>query len=187
MPTRQKFPIPMHRKTATINAVLESQIEQLVQLARTTFYETFSATNSPKTMEIHLNTIITTDRLLKEWKDPKSKFFFIEEEQVPVGFLKLNFYPAQSDLNDPNSLELERIYILKSHQRKNLGQQLLNFAIAQAKESRLDYLWLGVWEHNEKALQFYKRNRFEPFGQHVFKMGDEDQIDLLFKLMLNKI
>ena len=48
----------------------------------------------------------------------------------------------------------------------------------------MEYLWLGVWEKNEKAIRFYEKNNFKIFSSHEFKMGDEIQTDFLMKLNL---
>jgi ribosomal protein S18 acetylase RimI-like enzyme len=40
-------------------------------------------------------------------------------------------------------------------------------------------MWLGVWEHNERALAFYRKWGFEVVGEHIFQVGDDPQNDLL--------
>ena len=40
---------------------------------------------------------------------------------------------------------------------------------------------MGVWEHNERAQRFYKRNGFYQIGAHSFIMGDDDQTDHLMR------
>jgi ribosomal protein S18 acetylase RimI-like enzyme len=61
-------------------------------------------------------------------------------------------------------------------------------AIAIAQSKKLEYIWLGVWESNHKALAFYKKNNFISFDTHTFTMGEEVQTDLLLQLQLkNKL
>ena len=45
----------------------------------------------------------------------------------------------------------------------------------------LDTVWLGVWEHNPKAIEFYKRCGFEVFDKHIFVLGNDPQNDLLMR------
>ena len=59
---------------------------------------------------------------------------------------------------EENSLELERIYVLKENIGKSIGQQLLDKVIRIAKEKNVAFIWLGVWEHNHRAIQFYQKN-----------------------------
>jgi ribosomal protein S18 acetylase RimI-like enzyme len=44
------------------------------------------------------------------------------------------------------------------------------------------FIWLGVWEENQKAIRFYKKNGFVEFGKHIFRLGDDDQTDIMMKL-----
>ena len=51
--------------------------------------------------------------------------------------------------------------------------------IANLRKKR--YVWLGVWEKNEKALRFYKKTGFYEIGTHSFFVGDEEQTDSLMR------
>ncbi|MEY3918157.1 MAG: Protease synthase and sporulation negative regulatory protein 1, partial [Bacteroidota bacterium] len=46
------------------------------------------------------------------------------------------------------------------------------------------YIWLGVWEHNPRAIRFYEKQGFVKFDQHIFQLGDDEQTDILMKLSL---
>lgn len=52
-------------------------------------------------------------------------------------------------------------------------------AIQIAKANHKHKVWLGVWEHNEPAKDFYAKLGFEQFSAHDFVMGDDRQTDLL--------
>lgn len=72
-----------------------------------------------------------------------------------------------------------RIYIKNSFQKHGLGKHLLNKAIEIALERNKKNIWLGVWEKNENAIDFYKKMGFVQTGAHSFYMGDEEQTDLI--------
>jgi len=40
-------------------------------------------------------------------------------------------------------------------------------------------VWLGVWEHNPRAIAFYRKWGFEAVGEHVFVVGTDPQRDLV--------
>lgn len=90
-------------------------------------------------------------------------------------------------MNDQKSLEVERIYIGKEYYGKGVGQLLLDFALQIAKQQQMDYVWLGVWEENYRAIQFYLKNRFITFDKHVFMLGEEVQNDFMMKLELKSV
>ena len=50
----------------------------------------------------------------------------------------------------------------------------------------VDYVWLGVWEENARAISFYRKNNFVEFDKHIFKLGSDEQTDIMMKLHLNK-
>ncbi|WP_409516693.1 hypothetical protein [Empedobacter sp.] len=39
-------------------------------------------------------------------------------------------------------------------------------------------------EKNISAINFYLKNGFEKFDQHIFRLGDDEQIDYLMRLKL---
>jgi ribosomal protein S18 acetylase RimI-like enzyme len=91
---------------------------------------------------------------------------------------------SQTELNDNSALEIERIYVTQAYQGKKVGQQLYEKAIQVAKEKGVEYIWLGVWEENHKAIQFYTKNGFTAFDKHIFTLGDEEQTDIMMKLSI---
>jgi ribosomal protein S18 acetylase RimI-like enzyme len=168
-----------------INKIGNEQIDQLQQIGRQTFSETFAESNSAENMAKYLEEAYSYEKLSAELNDPNSLFYFAMMGQDVIGYLKLNFGASQTELKDNDALEIERIYVLKSFQGKRVGQLLFDKAIQIAKEQNAEFVWLGVWEENKKAIQFYTRNGFVEFDQHVFVLGDEAQTDIMMKLELS--
>ena len=98
--------------------------------------------------------------------------------------MKLNFGDSQTELKDNKALEIERIYVSKEFHGKSVGQLLYDKAIEVAKQKNVNYVWLGVWEENPRAISFYKKNGFVEFDKHIFKLGNDEQIDIMMKLNL---
>jgi ribosomal protein S18 acetylase RimI-like enzyme len=167
-----------------INKIGNEQIDQLQQIGRQTFSETFAESNSAENMAKYLEEAYSYEKLSAELNDPNSLFYFAMMGQDVIGYLKLNFGASQTELKVNDALEIERIYVLKSFQGKRVGQLLFDKAIQIAKEQNAEFVWLGVWEENKKAIQFYTRNGFVEFDQHVFVLGDEAQTDIMMKLQL---
>jgi len=167
-----------------INKIGIEQIEQLQQIGRQTFSETFAESNTAENMAKYLEEAYAHEKLKAELSDPNSVFYFAMMGQDVIGYLKLNFGASQTELNHNDALEIERIYVAKAFHGKKVGQLLFDKAIQVAKEQHLAYVWLGVWENNKRAIQFYTKNGFIEFDQHVFVLGDEAQTDLIMKLQL---
>jgi ribosomal protein S18 acetylase RimI-like enzyme len=99
--------------------------------------------------------------------------------------LKINFGNAQTDLKDPEGMEIERIYTLNEYFGKNVGKILMDKAFESARKKNAKYVWLGVWENNPRAIRFYEKNGFVPFSNHSFKFGNHTHTDILMKLDLS--
>ena len=91
---------------------------------------------------------------------------------------------SQTEIKKDDSVEIERIYVLKKFQGRKIGQLLFEKSLEAADSRKADYLWLGVWEENQKAIEFYKKNGFIEFDRHIFRLGDDDQTDIMMKLVL---
>jgi len=168
-----------------IENVTLNNIHQLQKIGRQTFYETFSAGNTEENMTKYLEDGFSIEKLTSELNDKNSEFYFAKLDNIVIGYLKLNFGQSQTELQDDKALEIERIYVLKEFHGKNVGQLLYNKAIQIARQKKADYVWLGVWEENPRAINFYKKNGFVEFDKHVFKLGNDEQTDIMMKLKLD--
>lgn len=162
-------------------------IDDLEAIAYETYNETFRPMNSKETMEKYLNEAFNRDRLKKELANKDNRFYFLYADQALAGYLKINDASAQTDINDIDSIEVERIYIRKAYKGKGFGTTLLNHAVQLAKDKKKNYIWLGVWEKNTAAISFYTNMGFHETGYHLYKMGDEFQNDLIMKRKVNNI
>ncbi len=164
-----------------IRKALLQDIEQLQAISRKTFGETFADRNTVENMNKYLTEELSIEKLTAELTNPDSEFYFALLDNEVVGYLKLNSSSTQTDVKDNNALEIERIYVSKEYHGRKVGQVLYNKALEVAKQKGVDYIWLGVWEENLKAIGFYTKNGFVEFDRHIFKLGDDEQKDIMMK------
>ena len=167
-----------------IRKVTLNDIDQLQKIGRQTFNETFSAGNTEENMKKYLDEGFSAEKLAAELKDRNAEFYFATLEDKVIGYLKLNSGQSQTELKDDKALEVERIYVSKEFHGKKVGQLLYDKAIRIARLKNTDYVWLGVWEENQRAISFYKKNGFVEFDKHIFKLGQDEQTDIMMKLKL---
>lgn len=167
-----------------IHQVSEANVTELQNIGRQTFAETFSEFNAAENLNEYLTTSFATEKLVNELQNPESMFFFAFVKTKLAGYLKINFGSAQTELVDVSSMEIERIYVLKAFQGKKVGQALFEKAVEIARQSQCSFIWLGVWEKNQKALSFYRKNGFQEFSRHIFRIGNDEQTDFLMKRSL---
>ncbi|GGW38649.1 GNAT family N-acetyltransferase [Arenibacter certesii] len=161
-----------------------SDLAALINLGKCTFTESFEEQNNPDDFNHYLETAFCRTEILKDLEDPNTSYYFVTKDAIKVGYFKVNQAKSQTDIKDDLALELERIYVLKEFQGNGIGGRILNWVIKKARFLNKKYLWLGVWEYNLKAINFYKQNGFKKFGTHPYYIGKDKQTDWLMKYEL---
>ena len=164
-----------------ITSLTVSDVPILRGIARDTFIETFSEANKAEDMDRYLTENFSEEQLARELSNPDSFFYVAEVNGHVFGYLKLNTAHAQTEPQAADALEIERIYVLSSYHGHGVGQALYHHAMSVAEDRKASYVWLGVWEHNHRALRFYEKNGFIAFGTHIFQLGKDQQTDILMK------
>jgi ribosomal protein S18 acetylase RimI-like enzyme len=159
-----------------------SDLESIQKIASQTFRETFALVNTPENIINYLAESFNTTQLTTELTNLESFFYVATLDEKTIGYLKINFGKAQTEIIDKQALEVQRIYVLQEFHGKKVGQLFINEVLNIAKFNAVSFIWLGVWEENHRALGFYRKNGFSVFDKHVFSMGDDKQTDLLMKL-----
>src|SRR5688572_17862495 len=171
-------------ETIIIKKASLKDLNQLQKIGRQTFSETFSESNTEENLKKYLEEGFSIEKLTAELSDKNSEFYFAALDNTIIGYLKLNFGQSQTELKADNALEIERIYVLQEFHGKKVGQLLYEKAMQIAKQKNADYVWLGVWEENHRAIKFYQKNGFVAFDKHIFKLGNDEQTDIMMKLQL---
>jgi ribosomal protein S18 acetylase RimI-like enzyme len=162
-----------------------SDLIALVNSARFFFDSAFSADNNPVVMQDYMNTAFTIDRFKQEFEEPDSVFFISEEQNRILGYARLRRNPESDHLLSGSTIELQRFYLDPSAQGTGLADKLMMVCLDFAEG--LDWMWLGVWEKNPRALKFYARYGFKIISEHTFMMGNEAQADWLMCRRLNTV
>lgn len=165
----------------SIRKINSNDLTLLQAISRKTFIETFAEHNTEDDLKAYLDQQLSIEQLNEEINHVHSAFFLAEENNKVIGYLKLNWNNAQTEMIDLAAFEIERIYVLKEYFGKGLGQFLMDAAMDIAKKMLPTNIWLGVWEKNARAIRFYEKNGFTIFSSHLFKLGNDIQTDLLMK------
>ena len=168
----------------TISRITIKDLFLLQKISIQTFTETFTATNSADNIAVYVQDNLNVKQLTFELVNPNSQFYIAYANSEAVGYIKVNFGEAQTERIEGNTLEIHRIYVMQSFHGKKIGQLLLNQVLKIARNAGCESIWLGVWELNHNAIQFYTKNGFAVFDEHDFMMGNDKQTDLLMKLTI---
>lgn len=150
-------------------------LRDLRRVAIETQVNTFGIHNSPENMKAFLREAYDVKQFEKEFSEPGSCYYLACEEAELAGFLRLRQNREVEHVLGTNTIELQRLYVLKKYQGKKVGALLMQTVLGYARDHRFEWMWLGVWERNFKAQEFYARWGFERFSEHVFWMGTDPQ------------
>ncbi|MDZ4795724.1 MAG: GNAT family N-acetyltransferase [Bacteroidota bacterium] len=153
----------------------------IADLSRQTFYETFAEQNTAENMKKFMTEQFSREFLIKEVGSEGNIFLLAYEGDEPVGYARLRENNNPPELGSLPSLEIARIYAVTASIGKGVGKALIQecFRVAAAKKAVV--VWLGVWQENKRAIDFYTRSGFTKFSTHVFMLGDDPQQDWLMK------
>lgn len=156
----------------------------LAELGATTFRCTFAQDNTPEDMEAYLAESFSEEKLRQEISDPLAIFYIAELSGKPLGYAKLHMGPPDASVTGAKPVELVRLYVLPENIGHGIGTRLMQECIDIAKSRGFETLWLGVWEHNPRAIRFYQKWEFEKVGSHIFQLGSDAQTDLIMQKSL---
>ncbi|MDC6391030.1 GNAT family N-acetyltransferase [Maribacter sp. PR1] len=159
-----------------------SDLEHLISVSKMTFVHAFKEQNNPDDFNTYIDQAFSREQLHTELTNPNTEFYFVYLKGQLVAYFKLNQSDAQSDIRRNDSMELERIYVLKAFQGKQLGKKILDWVKSKVSKAHKSFLWLGVWEKNQRAIKFYERYGFYKFGTHPYFIGSDEQTDWLMRL-----
>jgi ribosomal protein S18 acetylase RimI-like enzyme len=160
---------------------VEDDALALSVLAEATFRAAFAESNTAANMQLHCAASYGQALQLAEIREPGRETWVAEFDGRLVAYVQLQFDAASPGTSGKGSVEIQRFYVDASHHGAGLAHQLMAHVLARADANGYSVLWLGVWERNARALAFYRKWGFEVVGEHIFKVGDDPQRDLLMR------
>ena len=160
-----------------IRAGVASDGTALAELAARTFRETFGADNRPQDMALHTAHAYGRSQQERELVDPDIATLLVDVDGQLAGYAQLRSGVPPACVTGEQPLELWRFYIAQPWQGKGVARALMRRVESEAWTRGGRTLWLGVWEHNERAKVFYHKNGFIDVGSHVFMVGRDAQTD----------
>ncbi len=162
----------------------DSDARLISVLAATTFYEAYFEQDTPHDLAAYIGESFDLDVIKTQLSDRDSTFLIVFLDQKAVGYAKLIAGSRDPSIASKRTIELKRIYILERVWRKGVGEKLLERCVEIARQLGNDSIWLGVWERNERAWAFYKKQGFVKTGTLEFPYGDSVGINYVMEKVL---
>jgi ribosomal protein S18 acetylase RimI-like enzyme len=145
----------------------------LAEIAERTFRDTFAKDNTPEDLEAYVARAYGETLQRRELENPEGLALLGESEDGT-----LIAYTQMRRVRSPHGeVEIVRFYVDHKYHGQGLAQQLMQTAVEAAREWGGTTLWLGVWEHNLRAIAFYAKCGFIDVGSQPFLVGSDLQTD----------
>jgi ribosomal protein S18 acetylase RimI-like enzyme len=168
----------------TIRVATIDDAEMLNHLSARTFYDAFASMNSPENIETYMRQHFTVEQFSSQLTDARAAFLIAEIEGKPIAYAKLYAGDAPDCVKGYAAIEIERFYVDQQYHGSGIAHLLMQACFDRAKRAGHETVYLGVWEHNQRAIAFYRKWGFEIIGAQIFRMGDEAQNDFLMERKL---
>ena len=156
----------------------------LADLARTTFFDAFAASNDANDMALHLTRAYGVTQQGAELLDPGMTTLLVEQDGAAIAYAQIRDDHIPECVAGPAPVELWRFYVHRDWHGRGVAQALMERVKAEARERGARTLWLGVWERNDRARAFYVKSGFADAGEHIFLFGTDPQPDRVMTLAL---
>ena len=166
-------------RLAAIRKAHRFDATQLAAVAEETFRDTFAAVNTPEDMALHCRTSFSESIQAEEIANPDMLTLLCEDGAMLVGFAQLRWGNAPDCVLADAPGEIHRLYVVRDCHGKGVAHDLMNACMHEMTIHRSDVIWLGVWEHNRRAIAFYGKFGFLEVGAHVFPLGNDPQRDIV--------
>jgi diamine N-acetyltransferase len=153
----------------------------LAELGERTFRETFAAHNDPDDLEDYIGKTYGEPQQRAEIENPDGVTLLGETDGVLMAFAQLRRAPSPR-----GDVEIARFYVDRGHHGRGIAQSLMQAAEDAARAIGGTELWLGVWEHNLRAIAFYEKCGFRDVGSHPFLVGRDLQTDRLMSRVISR-
>ncbi|MBF0842057.1 GNAT family N-acetyltransferase [Staphylococcus lentus] len=165
--------------SVTIDKIKNEEVTVLSKICKQTFSDAFKHTMSEEDLKTFFKESYSTEALLDEMSNKQSWYFFARYNGEVAGYMKLNIGDAQTEPKGEDYLEVQRLYMYREFQSKGIGSILMEKAFEIARDNGKKKLWLGVWENNYRAIEFYERHGYKITGSHQFYAGNDISTDYI--------
>lgn len=154
----------------------------LAQAGRTCFIETFGHLYRPEDLAAFLGTAHAPEAWQRTLADPAlATWIAVGAAGFVAGYAVAGPCKLPVAGREPLAGELRQLYLRAGYQRRGLGTQLLETALAWLEAAGHEPLYIGVWSENFGARRLYARHGFQPVGEYLFPVGQHRDREFILK------
>lgn len=141
----------------TIEKATHSDAAILSNLAKAIYQENYLHLWLPGGADWYMNQYAyPVHQIEKELTDPNNAYYLLQDDQEPVGYLKLVLCSNLSGYDPADVLEIERIYLLENRKGMGLGKRMMQLAFDTALALNKKVIFLKAMDSSQEAIAFYQ-------------------------------
>lgn len=168
--------------SVTLRTPSVDDAERMAALGARAFSETFGHLYTPENLALFLQNH-SPEKWCAELNDPDRAVCVAEADGQPVAYAKLLPPDVPVEIEVP-AIELKQFYVLREWHGSGIAQQLMDWAIDEARARGAEELYLSVFTGNERAQRFYARFGFAEVGRQKFMVGTHADEDIVMRRVL---
>jgi ribosomal protein S18 acetylase RimI-like enzyme len=168
----------MSRTPLDIRVAGPADAATLTEFAARTFRETYLATCTPADVESYVAEHFAPTRQASELADPTLRTLFTVIDGTLAGYAQLRNGAAPASVPGDRPIEIARFYVDAPWHGRGVAASQMAACLDTARRDA-DVVWLGVYQHNTRAVKFYEKSGFRVVGTSSFTMGTDVQDDYL--------
>jgi ribosomal protein S18 acetylase RimI-like enzyme len=145
----------------------------LAAISLKTFVETFAPHNTAADMESYTSVAFTEEKQRREIETEGVVTLLGEEDGDAIAYAQIRHTPGAPH----GDVEIARFYVDQLHHGRGIAPMLMDAVETHARSLGGTRLWLGVWEHNFRAIAFYRKRGFVQRGAQPFLLDTDLQTD----------
>lgn len=152
----------------------------LAAFAAAAFWDTYREIDDPDDIAHYVAEHFNPSAIAEVILNPKSTTLIAESGSALAGYAVLSWTAAPACVTGPRPIELARFYLGKDFIGQGNGARLMLAAHAEAARQGSETIWLGVYDQNVRAINFYERFGFKNVGGKEFLFGGQIYIDPIY-------
>lgn len=176
----------METTTITTGFVIATgqQLSWISQCAKDLYTALFSGAFSQEDIDTYLWQQYDTAVLALDRRDMSKEAIMAYDHGAPVAFAQLVSGKGPDAPAGNRPLQVSKLCALTSQRFTAAAEQLLEKAMQTGRQRKHDVLWLGVWEGDSQALQFYASRGFTVYGSAPLHIGSATAQQVLLQKKL---
>lgn len=144
----------------------------LASFSASTFNETFGHLYKDDDLSSHLQEKCSVEAFNASFEHGDNVILAYDGDEL-IGYCKIGEVGLPVPHPPGGAQEIHRIYVRRKYHGSGLGQELLRRALETKRLKEASLVYLGVWEENARAKQFYYKNGFMPVGRYFYPVGSQ--------------